>query len=297
MIISASYRTDIPAFYGEWFENRLAAGSCLVKNPYGGKPYRVALGPEAAEAFVFWTRNPKPFLPVLKRLEQAARPFVLQFTITGYPRALEPGVLAWQDALDQVRQLAQAFGPRAVVWRYDPIFLSDLTPAAWHRQNFRRLAECLAESVDEVVFSFAQIYAKTRRNSDRAGRAQGFSWSDPDETEKGQILRDLAETARSLGLTPSLCAQPALLTPPLQAARCIDRARLIARGAGRLKARERGNRPGCLCAEARDIGAYDSCAQGCVYCYAVADPARAKRRLQDHDPGSAALAVRPWRPA
>ncbi len=89
MIVSASYRTDIPAFYGDWFARRLAEGFCDVTNPYGGKPYRVALRGPDVDGFVFWTRNARPFFPVLESLAQDGVPFVVQYTITGYPDAID----------------------------------------------------------------------------------------------------------------------------------------------------------------------------------------------------------------
>ena len=106
MIVSASYRTDIPAFYGDWFAARRAAGSCTVKNPYGGAPYRVALRGPAVDGFVFWTRNARPFLPVLDALADEDVPFVVQYTVTDYPASLETGVPAATQAVACAREVA-----------------------------------------------------------------------------------------------------------------------------------------------------------------------------------------------
>ena len=139
MIVSASYRTDIPAFYGDWFMNRLAAGHALVVNPYGGKPYTVSLAPGDVTGFVLWTRNIGPLHGRLRKIASVA-PFMVQFTVTGYPRALEPGVIETETAIAQIRGVAASFGPRATVWRYDPIVETSMTTPAWHRENFARLA-------------------------------------------------------------------------------------------------------------------------------------------------------------
>jgi hypothetical protein len=147
----------------------------------------------------------------------------------------------------------------------------------------------MAGAVDEVVLSFTQIYAKTRVNMGRAAERHGFSWRDPDDGEKRALLAELAGIATEFGLRPSLCAQPALLSPGLEAARCIDAGRLSDVAGRPVMARTKGNRPGCLCAESRDIGAYDSCPHGCVYCYAVRRPEAAKRRHSAHDPDSEVL--------
>jgi len=124
VIISASYKTDIPAFYGRWFLNRLAAGYCLMVNPYGRQTHRIDLSPAAVDGFVFWTRNAWPFGQAFEAVAARGDPFMVQVTVTGYPRALESSVLEPGRAVDQIRVLAERWGPRAVVWRYDPIVLS-----------------------------------------------------------------------------------------------------------------------------------------------------------------------------
>ena len=293
MIVSASYRSDVPAFYAEWFARRREAGFCLVANPYGGPPYRVPLvGPEV-QGFVFWTRNAGPFLPVLDGLAAEGLPFVVHYTVTGYPRALEPAVPPAERGVALVRELAARYGPRTAVWRYDPVMITGLTAKAWHLETFRRLAGHLAGACDEVVLSFAQIYAKTRANTERAARAEGFSWEDPVPEAKRALLAELAEIALTAGIEPSLCAQPELADPALRPARCIDAERLSKAADRPVAARQKGNRPGCLCAESRDVGAYDSCPHGCVYCYAVRRQNLAKARYKAQDPASPFLGPAP----
>jgi hypothetical protein len=289
VIVSASYRTDIPAFYGAWFLRRLQAGVCRVANPYGGPDYDVALTPGAVDGFVFWTRNARPFLAALAETAARGFPFVVQYTITGYPRALEPSVVPAEAAVGLVKQLARRYGSRAVVWRYDPVFLTSLTPPDWHRRRFAELASMLRGATDEVVLSFTQIYAKTRANSDRAARRYGFTWADSDAAAKAALLGELAAMARGQGFRPTLCSQPELVTEAIEPAACIDAARLSDLAVRPITARIKGNRPGCLCAVSRDIGAYDTCPHGCVYCYAVRRPPVAKARYRAHDPASERL--------
>lgn len=285
MIVSASYRTDIPAFYGRWFLNRLAAGFARITNPYGGPPGRVDLTPAAVDGFVFWTRNLAPFGNALEAVDARGTPFVAQVTVTGYPRALERSVIGWEDAVAQMRAVRGRWGPRAAVWRYDPIVLTTLTPPDWHRETFARLAGALRGVTDEVTVSFLQPYRKTTRNLDAAARASSFSWHDPDPEEKRALLADLAGLAAEHGMALTLCTQPELAgVPGAQPARCVDAARLSDVAGAPVAARRKGNRPGCLCAESRDIGAYDTCPHGCVYCYAVSSRAAARARVQAHDP-------------
>lgn len=289
MIISASYKTDIPAFYGEWFMARLEAGYCRMVNPYGGQVYRVPLGVGAVDGFVFWTRNLEPFLGHLSEVRDRGYPFVVQQTVTGYPRALDSSTIEARHAIGQLHRVRGTFGPRVAVWRYDPVVATSLTPPQWHRRNFAEIAGALAGAVDEVVVSFAQIYRKTARNMERAAGARGFAWNDPGAGEKRDLLAAFADTAATHGMALGLCGQPELIDGAAEAqfgeAKCID-ARRLGDVAGRpIGAKAKPHRKTCACAASRDIGAYDTCPHGCVYCYAVESQDRAKGRHRQHDPG------------
>lgn len=284
MIISASYKTDIPAFYGAWFEQRLAAGSCRVVNPYGGKSFVVSLTPENVDGYVFWTRNGKPFLHVLENLAGRVIPFIVQFTATGYPRPLDAATIESDLAIEQIKEISRRFGVRVPVWRYDPIVLTDLTPVGWHIDNFQALARRLNGRIDEVVVSFVHVYRKTRLNLDRAAAAAGFVWHDPPADDKRALLAQLREIAADHNMKLSLCGQPELLSDGGRAAKCIDAARLSDIAGHDIAGRDKAHRRTCDCHASRDIGDYESCPHGCVYCYAVRRRATAKQRHQRHDP-------------
>lgn len=288
MIVSASYRTDIPAFYGEWFINRFRAGFAKVVNPYGRQVSTIALR-QGVDGFVFWTRNARPFREALREIRRAGLPFMVTYTITGYPTALETSVIEPSQALDDIRSLAAEFGPRCVVWRYDPILFSSLTPDTFHRDSFARLAEGLAGATDEVALSFANIYKKTGRNLTKAAAERGFAWDDPPAEQKRLLAAALAEIARAHGMAPTICSQADYTVAGTTPSVCVDARRLevVAKGWGLLRpvrAKRKGNRPGCECFESRDIGAYDTCPHGCTYCYAVGSRDLAKRRYRLHDP-------------
>lgn len=283
MIISASYKTDIPAFYGEWFLNRLRAGYCKMANPYGRQVYRVSLAPQDADGFIFWTKNLGPFLGALEEVRQRGYPFVVQYTINGYPRELERAVLPPESSAAHMRTLCERHGPRVAVWRYDTILFSSLTGADFHRRNFEDLARRLEGTADEVVVSFAQIYRKTERNLNRAGREHNFGWTDPPDEEKLRLLEELAPMARARGMQLSVCSQRKYLMPGVADARCIDAQRLSDVAGRPIAARLKGNRPECGCCQSRDIGEYDTCPHGCVYCYAVNSHGVAGQRFREHD--------------
>jgi Domain of unknown function (DUF1848) len=292
VIVSASYRTDIPAFYASWFLRRLDAGHCRVANPYGSGAYEVKLIPGAVDGFVLWSRNLRPLLPDLDAVRRIA-PFIVQFTVTGYPRSLETSVIEASDAVDQLREVRRRFGPRAAVWRYDPIVFTASLDGDAHRARFAALARTLKGIVDEVVLSVMHPYKKTRRNLDRAAGRSGIAWRDPPAEEKRALILGLAAIAREHGLTPTLCSQPELLEPgsadaPGEAS-CIDAGRLADIGQRPITAQVGGNRPGCRCAASRDIGAYDTCPHGCIYCYAVSNRDRAVANFRRHDPDAAML--------
>lgn len=293
MIISASYKTDIPAFYGEWFLNRLRAGYCKMVNPYGRQVYRVSLAPEDVDGIVFWTKNLGPFFGALGEVRKRGLPCVIQYTINGYPRELERAVVDPERSAAHMRMLAGEYGPRVPVWRYDTILFSSLTDADFHRRNFEALARRLEGSTDEVVVSFAQIYRKTARNMNRAARECGFEWEDPADEEKRRLLEGLAPMARARGMHLTVCSQRKYLMPGVEDARCID-ARRLSDVAGRpIKARLKGNRPDCGCYQSRDIGEYDTCPHGCVYCYAVNSQEAAGRRFREQDSGGEFLSPPP----
>lgn len=295
MIVSASYRTDIPAFYGDWFMRRLAAGACMVTNPYGGPRYRVPLAVGDVDGFVFWTRNPAPFLPRLEHIRDLGYPFVVQFTVVGYPAAIDRSVPPAGFQVETFRRLARAYGPDAVVWRYDPVLLSSLTPPAFHRDNFAALCRRLAGATDEAVISFVTPYRKSRRNLDAASRKHDFRWREAGTSEATDLAGEFARAAAASGMKVTVCSQPGFRVPSVGAARCIDAERLSRVAGFRIAARRKGNRPGCLCHEARDIGAYDTCPHGCAYCYAVSDRDEAAGRFKRHDAGADVLGASEFR--
>ena len=289
MIVSASCRTDIPAFYSEWFFQRLQAGYCTVRNPYSGQSYRVDLRPSQVDGFVFWTRN---FAPMLLRLDELAafgRPSVVQYTITGYPRAIEAAVIEPLRAIAQFGELSARVHPACPVWRYDPVLVTTLTPPEYHLENFRDLGRRLRGATDEVVISFAQMYAKTRRNLTAAAQHNGFEWFDPEPAQKRALVSELTRIAGEFGMQLTVCTQPELVGPGALEARCVDARRLERIGGFKITAAQKGTRPGCACHEARDIGDYDTCPHGCVYCYAVRHRRAALARYRTHDPSAESL--------
>ncbi len=264
--------------------NRLRAGYCKMVNPYNRRVIRVSLLPEDVDGIVFWTKNIGPFIRYLPEVRELGFSFIVQHTINSYPRDLEQAVVDAPRAVEQLRQVGEIFGPRVNVWRYDTIINSSLTPREFHIETFGRLAKALEGVTDEVVISFAHFYAKTQRNMQRAAAEHGFAWSDPSDEWKRSLAGDLAALASAQGIQLTVCSQPQFIVPGCVEARCVDARRLTDVRGKPVRACLKGNREECGCFESRDIGEYDTCPHGCVYCYAVHNQELAKTRYKQHDP-------------
>ena len=267
MIISASRRTDIPAFYTPWFMNRIRAGFCLVPNPYNPRQMsRVSLVPAEVDAIVFWTRNPRPLLPHLRELDDRGYRSYFQFTILGYPRALDPRSPSLAASVAVFQRLAEQVGPERIVWRYDPIVFTGLTPPAYHEEQYGRLAALLRGYSRRSVVSLVDLYRKTRRRLDLlAGTpAQFQTW---DSATCHALLSRLDEIARVNGFEIKSCAEEEDWTAQgIRPGKCVD-PQLLGRVFGlTLKGdKDPRQRPACGCTVSRDIGIYDTCPLGCAW--------------------------------
>ena len=295
MIISASYKTDIPTFYGDWFMHRLRAGYCKMLNPYNRHVIRVSLKRDEVQGIVFWTKNAAPFIKHLAEVKDRRYPFIVHHTINGYPRALETSVVDAEKSTETAWRIRDDYGPRALVWRYDTILLSSLTPPEFHLDNFKKLASRLEGATDEVVVSFAHMYQKTERNLRAKGQENGFTWSNPTAEEKRSLLGKLLKIAREHRIMLSLCSQKDYLIEGVEDAKCVDSRRLEELAGTSIRAKLKGNRKECGCHESRDIGDYDTCPHGCVYCYAVQNRELALSRYRQHNPESEFLFEPPFK--
>ncbi|RRD91692.1 DUF1848 domain-containing protein [Conchiformibius steedae] len=297
-IISVSRKTDIPAFYHEWFFNRLKEGFVLYRNPFNAhKFHRVSLLPNDVHAFVFWTRNAEYLLPRLSELEQYI--YYFQYTITGYPRALEKSTPNPHRAIATFQQLSRQIGKERVIWRYDPILLCNLLPIQEHKRLFQKIAENLAGYTDKVIISFADLYAKTERNLKKIDikpiGTEHFEFTDilKHETELADLVGFMAQTAQLCGMQIETCAETVNLEEKYGIRRglCIDN-QLLERlfgDRGFSNKKDKGQRAECGCVQSRDIGIYDTCVHGCQYCYATTRHDKAAENKRQHNPHSPLL--------
>ena len=278
-IVSASRRTDIPAFYGDWLRARVAAGWAASVNPFNQRATRVSLQRRDVRALVLWSKDLSRFVPGALDLRDRGYPLYFQYTVTGLPPELEPRVPPPEVTVPAAHALARELGPGPLQWRYDPILLGGSLDADWHRQRFRTLAARFVGATERCVISFATFYRKVCRNLAKAP-APGPAIAPPEPELLEELAGDLAETAAQHGMALHACCTPEALGGSIRQAACVDAAHLddLYPGAGR-DVPAAASRPGCSCAASRDIGLYDSCPHGCVYCYANAAPERARERF------------------
>jgi hypothetical protein len=267
MIISVSRRCDIPAFSGDRFMEQLHGGEAVVRSPFRPGPgRRVSLKREDVDAFVFWSRDPRPFMGYLPEIDRGGYPYYFLITLTGYPRVLEPSVPAVDDALPFFRELAARLGRRRVVWRYDPVIFTPATPLPFHGENFSRLAFLLAPYTFRVIVSFFDPYPKALRRLRRAG-IDGLVAAGS-VAQQRDLLARFAAVAAASGLEIQSCAEPNLGAGVLPG-KCIDDGLLNERfGLGLAYRKDSSQRKLCLCQRSVDIGSYGACRHGCLYCYA-----------------------------
>jgi hypothetical protein len=295
MIISASRRTDIPAFYSEWFMNRIREGYCTVPNPFNrNQVSKVELDPQKVDVIVFWTRNPRPLFRYLAELDQRGYRYYFQYTVINNPRAIDPKSPGLNASIETFRELADCIGPQRVIWRYDPIVLSEATPPQFHSIVHAQIAEALAGATRRNVVSIVDIYKKAQKRL-RDLRQQGVVVEQISQSAMpqavGAMLEQLAATAATYGLEIFSCAEDLDLRPyGIQPGKCIDD-EYIHRTFGldlRLK-KDPGQRDACGCVASKDIGMYDTCLYGCQYCYATSSFEAAKRHYERHTIGASSL--------
>ncbi len=282
VLLNTGSRTDIPAFFADWFCHRVRAGEVLSRSPYdAARVFRYRITPDVVDAIVFCTKNPRPMLARLGDL--AAFRQVWHVTITPYGPDVEPGVPDKEEVMESLRALSRQVGPRAVTWRYDPVFLTAKYSADFHLAAFEGMAASLAGSTETCVISFLDLYAKTRRNF-----PEGQEVSPADRLRLG---RAFAAVAKRYGMRLYACLEGEDLRPfgvdtsGCLAAPAIERALGQSLTVPRLSPARRG----CPCLLGADVGAYNTCAHGCRYCYANYDAATVARNRRRHDPASPLL--------
>ncbi len=265
MIISASRRTDIPAFFAGEFMEWVRTGVCPVRNPYSGKISNVSMLPENVECIVFWTKNTEPLLEYLPELSENYR-FYFQYTLNAYDSAIERNLPDKEKRCQTFREISEFAGREKIIWRYDPIIFSkdNTLNAEWHIRQFRDLAQRLAPYTEQCIISFMDFYGKCLK------RKECQQWREPSANEMLELAQNLSDIAKENGFIINACAEKLDMSAVgIGKAHCID-ASLIERITGKriFSGKDKYQRAECGCAVSRDIGTYGTCRHDCVYCYA-----------------------------
>lgn len=294
MIISASRRTDIPAFYAEWFINRIRAGYCTVPNPFNRNQVGyVSLAPDKVEVVVFWTRNPRPLFPYLAELDQRGYRYYFQYTVMNNPRSIDPKSPPLAASLKTFKELADRVGLERVIWRYDPIVFSNLTGVQFHRETYTEIAQALRGYTFRSVISIVDDYRKaTKRIRDLAQEGvEIVAYEGSPSPRFDQFMHDLVATAQANEMEIVSCAEEInLQSYGVRPGKCVDDDYIEkVFGLAVQPQKDPTQRDACGCIVSKDIGMYDSCLFGCRYCYATTSFERAKVHYQEHNPESPSL--------
>lgn len=282
MILNTGQRTDIPAYYSEWFINRIEAGEVLSRNPYNPQQViRYRLDPEVVDLLVFGTKNPAPLLPHLEKLSRFSQ--LWHITITPYGRDIEPNVPPVSEVVESVKALSKSIGANRIFWRYDPVFISDKYSADFHKRAFDKIAAALSGSAQNGVISFIDLYEKTVRNF-------------PTVTEVSKPLRlELGESfsgsAKRHGIKLYACCEDEELSRfGIDTQGCMTKEVVQGVIGERLEMpKPQYARAQCRCLLGNDIGAYNTCPHMCKYCYANYDSRIVMNNYRNHDPDSPLL--------
>lgn len=285
MILSVSRRTDVPNYYSDWFYNRVKEGFLYVRNPMNAHQVsRIDLSPEVVDCIVFWTKNPANMLERLDELKDYQ--YYFQFTLTGYGKDVEPGLPDKREVLiPTFQKLSEKIGAQRVIWRYDPIFLNSRYTLDYHLKAFEEIACSLAGCTRKVVISFVDLYAKTQRNT------AGLQIKILSEQDMIELAKRIVAIAERYGMAVESCAEVIdLQSVGVKYGNCIDK-KLIEEITGYklIVNKDKNQRSECGCYESVETGTYNTCKNGCRYCYANFNDARVKKSVTAYDVDSPLL--------
>ncbi len=281
MIISATRRTDIPSYYGEWFVNRLKEGYILIQNPYNKDRYSKAdLSLKAVDLIVFWTKNPKPFFKYLPIIDEMGYTYYFQFTLTPYGKETERGLPNKKELMESFINLSNRIGKNRVIWRYDPIILSDIYTIEYHAERFSYMAKKLSNHTNRCIISFVDSYKNVTA---RMGKDPAYKMTRENIFALAEIF---SKIAKENNIDLFTCAEKIGLEKcGIKHGACIDKDLIEEILEVKINAKEDKNqREECCCIESIDIGTYNCCANGCSYCYALTSEKTSLQNMKSHNP-------------
>ena len=283
MILNTGARTDTVQYFSEWLLKRFEKGFVYTRNPlFPHKVTKYELSPEKIDLVLFCSKNYAPILPRLHEITDTYRTY-FHYTITAYGKDIEPGVPSVDESIKTLIALSEQVGKQKVAWRYDPVFLTERYTLDVHAKTFAYMAEKLAPHIDRCIFSFVEMYKKLQTNMPELVPLT--------ERDKNDIAACLGKIAAKNGIYLQTCGTDGDFTNyGIHSSGCATLEILgNANGCEFKNIKHKGLREGCHCIESRDIGAYDTCPNGCKYCYANQSPRKAKENFKYHNPDSPLL--------
>lgn len=283
MIVNTGGRTDTVQYFTDWLLKRFAEGYVLSRNPlFPDKVTRWELSPEVVDCVVFCSKNYRPILPRIREITSRFHTYFF-YTITAYGRDVEPGVPSIDESMETLAELASVVGRNRVAWRYDPVLLTKAYTIERHKDTFARMAARLAPHIDRCIFSFVEMYKKVELNMPELVPLN--------DAYRNELAEFLGATAARFGIPIQTCGTDGDYERfGIHSSGCMTLDILgRANGIQFRKLKHTGIRAGCHCIETHDIGAYDTCLNGCKYCYANRNPRKAFENFQYHDPDSPLL--------
>ncbi len=282
MILNTGLRTDIPGFFSEWFYNRIDDGFVYVRNPYAkNQIYSYRLDPELIDCIIFCTKNPKPMFENLEKIDKFNQYW--HITITPYEKEIEPNVPPMNDVLESFKYLSKKLGKENVTLRYDPIFINEKYTLEKHIESFEYIINSLSGYTTEAIISFIDLYEKTKRNFPKAIEVT--------KDERLKLGKEFAQIGKKNNITIKTCVEGSELDKfGIDSSGCMTKEvieRAINKNLNVPKQKARNGE--CYCLLNNDIGEYNTCGHGCLYCYANSNKRLVKRNLKLHDPKSPIL--------
>lgn len=290
MIVSCSRRTDVPAFFGDWFIDKIKKGYCVSVNPFNSNQRTyVPLGPEDVDLFVFWTKNPRPFMENVDILKALGYKFYFQYTLNDYPKYMEPNVPVLENRVNSLIELSDIIGKDRVIWRYDPMILTQATDYKYHEERFGFLLEKLHPYIERVIISIYDNYVGADRRLEKYGLKVLKDFNEGNEFK--ELMKQLSSISNDKGLKVYSCAETINLTPyGISAGKCIDDEYIERVFNIKLPyKKDRNQRKECGCIESKDIGFYNTCPHKCIYCYANRSSDGVDRNISTHKYDSPSL--------
>ena len=281
MIINASKRCDIPAYFSKWMINRLKTRKIATKNPYSNSVTEYELNPDN-DFIVFWSKNPIPMIDKLTEIQDMGYQSYWQYTLNNY--TFEKNLPDIQARLNAFLQMSEIIGKDKVIWRYDPIIFANGLDADFHLKEFEKIAKTLNGHTNKVIISFVDAYTKI------SGFLQSIQQYTPDVAQLNDFAKNIADIAKSFNLEIASCAEKIDLDSiGIKHNACVD-SELISKITGKPVFAQPANQRGeCRCAKAIDIGKYDTCKNGCAYCYANGFAWNIHKNIRKYNPDSLLL--------